>query len=55
MSLQNTYIFRRNQKLKRIRKVSDTYKLDSELIGIDGDIDAIPHPTLSELATLGDH
>lgn len=42
------YIFRRNHKLKSIRKgfwirkVSELYsKLDSELIGIDGNIDAI--------------
>src|SRR5699024_6259579 len=42
------YIFRRNHKLKSIRKgfwirkVSDLYsKLDSDLIGIDGKIDAI--------------
>lgn len=48
--LKYVYLFRRNNKLKSIRKgfwirkVTDTYsKLESDLIGIDGNIDAIAY------------
>lgn len=49
-NIKYLYLFRRNHKLKSIRKgfwiqkVSDVYsKLDSDLIGIDGNIDAIAY------------
>lgn len=48
--VKHLYLFRRNHKLKSIRKgfwirkVSEVYnKLDSDLIGIDGNIDAIAY------------